>query len=91
MMNLMHHDAEILDQFTKQAEPFLQRHENSHEDLLQLMLNAPAFDGKTPYSISPADLGLFLAISLAMPPMSLAWILSPLCWNGPGGSRLKDI
>jgi ubiquinone/menaquinone biosynthesis C-methylase UbiE len=38
MMNLMHHDAEILDQFTKQAEPFLQRHENSHEDLLQLMV-----------------------------------------------------
>jgi ubiquinone/menaquinone biosynthesis C-methylase UbiE len=37
MMNLMQHDAEILDQFTKQAEPFLQRHENSNEDLLQLM------------------------------------------------------
>ena len=36
-MNLMQHDAEILDQFTRQAEPFLQRHENSHEDLLQLM------------------------------------------------------
>jgi ubiquinone/menaquinone biosynthesis C-methylase UbiE len=38
MMNLMQHDAEILDQFTKQAEPFLKRHENSHEDLLQLMV-----------------------------------------------------
>ena len=38
MMNLMQHDAEILDQFTKQAEPFLRRHENSHEDLLQLMV-----------------------------------------------------
>jgi ubiquinone/menaquinone biosynthesis C-methylase UbiE len=37
MMNLMHHDAEILDQFTRQAEPFLQRHKNSHEELLQLM------------------------------------------------------
>lgn len=33
----MQHDAEILDQFTKQAEPFLRRHENSNEDLLQLM------------------------------------------------------
>ncbi|MGC1870063.1 MAG: methyltransferase domain-containing protein [Acidobacteriaceae bacterium] len=38
-MNLMHHDAEILDQFTRQAEPFLRRHENSHEDLLQLMVD----------------------------------------------------
>ena len=38
MMNLMQHDAEILDQFTKQAEPFLRRHENSHADLLQLMV-----------------------------------------------------
>ena len=34
----MQHDAEILDQFTRQAEPFLRRHENSHEDLLQLMV-----------------------------------------------------
>jgi ubiquinone/menaquinone biosynthesis C-methylase UbiE len=38
MMNLMQHDAEILDQFTRQAEPFLRRHENNHEDLLQLMV-----------------------------------------------------
>ena len=38
MMNLMQHDAEILDQFTRQAEPFLRRHENSHENLLQLMV-----------------------------------------------------
>ncbi|HTU51567.1 MAG TPA: class I SAM-dependent methyltransferase [Acidobacteriaceae bacterium] len=38
MMNLMQHDAEILDQFTRQAEPFLRRHENSHDDLLQLMV-----------------------------------------------------
>lgn len=37
-MNLMQHDAEILDQFTRQAEPFLRRHENSHEDLLRLMV-----------------------------------------------------
>lgn len=37
MMNLMQHDAEILDQFTRQAEPFLRRHENSNDDLLQLM------------------------------------------------------
>jgi ubiquinone/menaquinone biosynthesis C-methylase UbiE len=34
----MQHDAEILDQFTRQAESFLRRHENSHEDLLQLMV-----------------------------------------------------
>jgi ubiquinone/menaquinone biosynthesis C-methylase UbiE len=34
----MQHDAEILDQFTKQAGPFLRRHENSHEGLLQLMV-----------------------------------------------------
>ena len=39
MMNLMHHDAEILDQFTRQAEPFLRRHENSHQGLLQLMVD----------------------------------------------------
>lgn len=39
MMNLMQHDAEILDQFTRQAEPFLRRHENSHEDMLQLMVD----------------------------------------------------
>jgi ubiquinone/menaquinone biosynthesis C-methylase UbiE len=38
MMNLMQHDVEILDQFTKQAEPFLKRHENSNTDLLQLMV-----------------------------------------------------
>ena len=35
----MQHDAEILDQFTRQAEPFLRRHENSNNDLLQLMAN----------------------------------------------------
>lgn len=40
MMNLMQHDAEILDQFTKQADPFLKRHENSNEDLLQLMIDS---------------------------------------------------
>jgi ubiquinone/menaquinone biosynthesis C-methylase UbiE len=39
MMNLMQHDAEILDQFTRQAEPFLRRHENSHADMLQLMVD----------------------------------------------------
>jgi ubiquinone/menaquinone biosynthesis C-methylase UbiE len=33
----MQHDAEILDQFTRQAEPFLQRHAHSNNDLLQLM------------------------------------------------------
>lgn len=33
----MQHDAEILDQFTRQAEPFLRRHEHSRHDLLQLM------------------------------------------------------
>lgn len=38
MMNLMQHDAEILDQFTRQAEPFLRRHENNHEGLLRLMV-----------------------------------------------------
>jgi ubiquinone/menaquinone biosynthesis C-methylase UbiE len=38
MMNLMQHDAEILDQFTRQAEPFLRRHENNHEDLLRKMV-----------------------------------------------------
>ena len=40
MMNLMQHDAEILDQFTRQAEPFLRRHENSHVGLLQLMVES---------------------------------------------------
>jgi ubiquinone/menaquinone biosynthesis C-methylase UbiE len=34
----MQHDVEILDQFTRQAEPFLKRHENSNNDLLQLMV-----------------------------------------------------
>ena len=33
----MQHDAEILDQFTRQAEPFLQRHAHSNSDLLELM------------------------------------------------------
>lgn len=33
----MQHDAEILDQFTRQAEPFLQRQVHSNSDLLQLM------------------------------------------------------
>ncbi len=33
----MQHDAEILDQFTRQAEPFLQRHAHSNQDLLELM------------------------------------------------------
>jgi ubiquinone/menaquinone biosynthesis C-methylase UbiE len=40
MMNLMQHDDEILNQFTKQAEPFLKRHENSNEHLLQLMVDS---------------------------------------------------
>ncbi|MGO8720271.1 MAG: class I SAM-dependent methyltransferase [Acidobacteriaceae bacterium] len=40
MMNRMQHDAEILDQFTRQAEPFLRRHENSNDDLLQLMADS---------------------------------------------------
>ena len=34
----MQHDAEILDQFTRQAEPFRRRHENSHQGMLQLMV-----------------------------------------------------
>ncbi|MGH9617001.1 MAG: class I SAM-dependent methyltransferase [Acidobacteriaceae bacterium] len=37
MINLMHHDAEILDQFTKQAGPFLRRHKTATNDLLLLM------------------------------------------------------
>ncbi len=36
-MNQMQHDAEILDQFTKQAEPFLRRHEHNYDELLELM------------------------------------------------------
>ena len=36
-MNLTQHDAEILDQFTKQAEPFIQRHAHSKDALLELM------------------------------------------------------
>jgi ubiquinone/menaquinone biosynthesis C-methylase UbiE len=42
----MHHDAEILDQFTRQAEPFLRRHENSHEGLLQLMVDFAEVGGE---------------------------------------------
>lgn len=41
-MTLMQHDAEILDQFTRQAESFLQRHAHSNEDLLQLMADCAA-------------------------------------------------
>lgn len=33
------HDEEILDQFTKQAEPFLRRHEHSNQELLERMGN----------------------------------------------------
>jgi ubiquinone/menaquinone biosynthesis C-methylase UbiE len=36
-MNIAQHDAEILDQFTKQAEPFVQRHEHGKDALLELM------------------------------------------------------
>ena len=36
-MDAARHHAEILDQFTRQAEPFLQRHARGHEDLLALM------------------------------------------------------
>jgi ubiquinone/menaquinone biosynthesis C-methylase UbiE len=38
-MDTAQHDAEILDQFTRQAEPFMQRHAHSNEALLQLMLD----------------------------------------------------
>lgn len=36
-MDAAKHQAKILDQFTRQAEPFLQRHVQGHEDLLKLM------------------------------------------------------
>lgn len=36
-MDAKRHQAEILDQFTRQAEPFLQRHARGHDDLLVLM------------------------------------------------------
>jgi SAM-dependent methyltransferase len=36
-MNLSRHDAEILDQFTRQAEPFVQRHGYQNDPLLDLM------------------------------------------------------
>lgn len=36
-MNSQQHNAEILDQFTRQAEPFLQRHTGGKEALLELM------------------------------------------------------
>jgi ubiquinone/menaquinone biosynthesis C-methylase UbiE len=49
----MQHDAEILDQFTRQAEPFLRRHENSHADLLQLMVESA--------DVHPADTVLDIA------------------------------
>jgi ubiquinone/menaquinone biosynthesis C-methylase UbiE len=49
----MQHDAEILDQFTRQAEPFLRRHENSNNDLLQLMVDCA--------DLGPADTVLDIA------------------------------
>lgn len=36
------HDAEILDQFTRQAEPFVRRHAHSHDDLLAAMVDCAA-------------------------------------------------
>jgi ubiquinone/menaquinone biosynthesis C-methylase UbiE len=36
-MDAAQHQAEIVDQFTRQAEPFLNRHAQGHEDLLELM------------------------------------------------------
>jgi ubiquinone/menaquinone biosynthesis C-methylase UbiE len=36
-MNVEQHNAEIVDQFTRQAEPFSRRHAHTHEALLELM------------------------------------------------------
>ncbi len=36
------HDAEILDQFTRQAEPFARRHAHSNDELLQQMVDCAA-------------------------------------------------
>jgi len=36
-MQLTQHDAEILDQFTRQADPFAQRHGYAHDPMLELM------------------------------------------------------
>jgi len=47
IMDTAHHDAEILDQFTRQAEPFLRRHSSGKDALLELM-----FDCASP---RPAD------------------------------------
>jgi ubiquinone/menaquinone biosynthesis C-methylase UbiE len=37
-MNVEQHNAEIVDQFTRQAEPFSRRHAHTHEALLELMV-----------------------------------------------------
>ncbi|HEY1900936.1 MAG TPA: methyltransferase domain-containing protein [Terracidiphilus sp.] len=67
-MNVEQHNAEIVDQFTRQAEPFSRRHAHTHEALLELMAECAgvrAGDSLLDIACGPGIVSCFLAKRVA--------------------------